>query len=780
MVPTPSSLLTRMSRNMNRAVLLSLLTFGAVAANAQNRDTPAIVPLPQSIHSEPGSFALNAATQIYADGESARATAAVFDEWLKNTQGLNLPIRAGAPRKDQRNVLWFETAPAKPGASAEAYRLNVDANRIHVEGADAGAFYGMQTLIQLLPVTKQNKLEIGSVAIDDAPRFTWRGLHLDVGRHFFSVAFVKKYLDLMAQYKLNTFHWHLTEDQGWRIEIKKYPRLTEIGSRRSETVVDHKVDPYEGDGIPNEGGYYTQDQVREIVAYAAARHITVIPEIEMPGHSLAAIAAYPQLACTDGPFQVGTNWGVEKDILCPKEETFAFLDDVLSEVAALFPAPYIHIGGDEAPKDRWKKSDIAQAIMKREHLKDEDELQSWFIRRVEKIVHAKGKRIIGWDEILEGGLAPDATVMSWRGEKGGIAAAKQGHDVVMSPTGFCYFDYAQGPAASEVFDFRGYLPIEKVYSYDPQPAELSAEERKHILGVQGNAWSEHMPNPEAAEYAVFPRALALAEVGWSSQSSRGFADFERRLADQYPRLDRAGIRYRIPEPQGFGDVLQVDQAHYRLQLASPLPGAAVYYTLDGSVPDPEYSPRYAAPVDVDLALEQKRSLRALVIAADGRRSGVYNAILWNRRLKPAVTASGNKAGVNYAYFEGRFPTLIEFEKAATDKPVKRGETDSFDLKGYSGKTHFGLVYDGEFEVPADGIYRFSVRADDAASLAIDGETIVRNEDYEQPRAAEVPLQHGTHRLRVDYLQHTGDADLRLQWAPQNGTLKDLSAAELKH
>jgi len=506
----------------------------------------------------------------------------------------------------------------------------------------------------------------------------------------------------------------------------------------------------------------------------------VIPEIEMPGHAQAALAAYPQFACTPGPFEVWTNWGVSENIFCPKEETFAFLDDVLTEVATLFPAPYIHIGGDEAPKDAWKKSTFAQDLIKREKLKNEEELQSWFIRRVEKIVHAKGKRIIGWDEILEGGIAPDATVMSWRGEQGGIAAAKQNHDVVMSPGEYCYLDHAQGPAESELFPLGGYLTIEQVYAYDPQPAVLSARERAHILGVQGNVWSEHMPNAEVAEYAAFPRALALAEVGWSAQSARDYANFERRLANQYPRLDREGIRYRIPEPQGLVDVLQVDQSHYRLQLASELPDAAIYYTLDGTLPDPKFSPRFAAPVDVELPLEQKRELRTLVVAADGRRSGVYNATLWNRHLKPAIAALGGSPGPTYAYYEGRFPTLLEFEKAASGEPVKRGEAQSFALKDFKDKENFGLVFNGEFDAPVDGIYRFVVRADDAAAIAIDGETIVLNEDYEQPREARVPLQHGTHRLRVHYMQRSGGADLHLQWAAPGQALRDLDTAKPRH
>jgi len=758
------------------------LIFALLCLSAQLHAEPprGVVPLPRSIHAGSGAFALNGQTRIVATGDSARATATMFHDWLRDAHGLDLAIGDGVPHKDEHNVVWFETSKAKRGASAEAYRLTADERRIHIIGADAGVFYGMQTLMQLLPATKQDRPDIAAVEIDDAPRFAWRGLHLDTGRHFFPVAFIEKYLDVMAMYKLNTFHWHLTEDQGWRIEIKKYPRLTEFGSRRRETVVGENINPYVGDGIPYGPGYYTQDQVREIVAYAAARHISVIPEIEMPGHAQAALAAYPQFACTPGPFEVWTNWGVSENIYCPSEATFAFLDDVLTEVAALFPAPYIHIGGDEAPKTAWKKSELAQAIIKREHLKDEEELQSWFIRRVEKIVHAKGKRIIGWDEILEGGLAPDATVMSWRGEQGGIAAAKQNHDVVMSPGEYCYLDHAQGPAESELFPLNGHLPIAQVYAYDPQPAILSARERAHILGVQGNVWSEHMPNAEVVEYAAFPRALALAEVGWSAQSTRDYADFERRLANQYPRLDREGIRYRIPEPRGLADELQVDQPHYRLQLASQLPGATIYYTLDGTLPDPDYSPRFTAPVDVQLPIDEKRELRTLVVAADGRRSGVYNATLWNRQPKPAVAATNGSPGLTYAYYEGRFPTLLEFEKATTGEPAKRGQTQTFSLQDFKGKENFGLVFDGEFDAPTDGLYRFVVRADDAAAIAIDGETIVRNENYEQPREGRVPLQHGTHRLRIRYLQRGGDASLHLQWAPPGQTLRDLDSAKPRH
>jgi hexosaminidase len=368
-------------------------------------------------------------------------------------------------------------------------------------------------------------------------------MHLDVSRHFFPVEFVKKFIDGLASYKMNRSHWHLTEDQGWRIEIKKYPRLTEIGAWRKETMVEKNFDPYVGDGIPY-GGFYTQDEVREIVAYAAERHVTVVPEIEMPGHSTAALAAYPELACTEGPFEVSTIWGVKDDIYCPSEKTFAFLEDVLTETMELFPSEYIHIGGDEVPKRRWEESELAQEVMRREGLADEHELQSYFIRRIEAFLLSHGRRLIGWDEILEGGLAPEATVMSWRGMEGGIEAARQGHDVIMTPTDHAYFDYYQGPAEEEPLAIGGYLPLEKVYELEPVPEELTEEEGKHILGAQGNVWTEYIKTADHAEYMTFPRLLAMAEVGWTPAERKDWDDFNRRVGSHVERLDARGFNFR--------------------------------------------------------------------------------------------------------------------------------------------------------------------------------------------------------------------------------------------
>jgi hexosaminidase len=376
-------------------------------------------------------------------------------------------------------------------------------------------------------------------------------MHLDVARHFQPVEFVKKFIDLMAQYKFNYFHWHLTDDQGWRIEIKKYPKLTEIGSKRPETQLGAYTTTFKGDGIPVEG-FYTQEQIKEVVQYAKERYITVIPEIEMPGHASAALAAYPQFGCkSDYPYKVQMTWGIFKEVFCPRDETFKFLEDVLDETIKLFPdSPYIHIGGDEVLKDHWKESGFVQELMKRENLKDEHEVQSYFIRRIEKFINSKGKKIIGWDEILEGGVAPNATIMSWRGMKGGIEAAKAKHDVIMTPTDYSYFDYLQGDASKEPVGQSAFLPLEKVYSFDPMPKELNDDEAKYILGGQGNVWTEYMKTPAAVEYMVFPRMLAIAEVLWSMPANKDYADFRRRLVAHLARFDKLNVKYRTPDPIG--------------------------------------------------------------------------------------------------------------------------------------------------------------------------------------------------------------------------------------
>ncbi len=430
---------------------------------------------------------------------------------------------------------------------AGGYTLHSDNNRVIIWGQDApGVFYGIQTIIQLLPPTPSKNLTIAAVQITDYPQYGYRGMMLDVSRHFFDTSFIKKYIDFIALHKMNTFHWHLTGDQGWRIQIKKYPKLTEVGAWRDSTLIGSYSDkPWKFDHT-RYGGFYTQEEIKEIVAYAKKRYITIIPEIEMPGHSMAAIAAYPKLAGDyaddyKDDLHVANYWGVMELILSPTPYTFKFYENVLDEVMELFPSHYIHIGGDEAPKTAWENSAYCQKLIEEKDLGDEEGLQSYFIHKIEKYLNAHGRDIIGWDEILQGGLAPNATVMSWRGEKGGVKAANMNHDVIMTPTTYCYFDYYQSKEHDSI-RIGGYLPIQKVYSYNPV-GKMDAEAAKYVKGVQANMWTEYLQWPSSVEFQLFPRMEAIAEVAWSPTKEKDFKDFSNRLKEAYKRYDLWGVDY---------------------------------------------------------------------------------------------------------------------------------------------------------------------------------------------------------------------------------------------
>lgn len=511
-----------------------------------------LIPKPVKLTPKVGVFTLTADTIIVASGAAstightlAQALAPATGYWLNVTSS-----HSGA------NSIVIELAPDLACLGAEGYQLNVTPEVVTLRAPQpAGLFYGVQSLLQLLPPEILREAQVDGVAwaipcvqIEDYPSFGWRGAMLDVGRHFAPKAFVKKFIDLLALHKLNTFHWHLTEDQGWRIEIKQYPRLTEVGAWRKETLIGKpdRNSPANDkfDGKPH-GGFYTQDDVREIVAYARARYINVVPEIEMPGHAQAAIAAYPELGNTGRQLEVGTTWGIYENVYNVQESTVQFLQNVLAEVLALFPSPFIHIGGDECPKAQWKASPQAQARMKELDLKDEEELQSYFVRRMDEFLTRQGRRLVGWDEILEGGLAPNATVMSWRGEQGGIAAARAGHDVVMAPNTSTYLDYYQSEDPSkEPLAIGGFIPLEKVYVYQPIPQELTPDEVRHVLGAQAQLWTEYMPTTKHVEYMAFPRLCALAEALWTPDAAKDYGDFTRRLQTHLMRLSILDVNYR--------------------------------------------------------------------------------------------------------------------------------------------------------------------------------------------------------------------------------------------
>jgi hexosaminidase len=510
-----------------------------------------VIPRPLDVKPMPGQFTLSDQTAVCTDDDSPemKETAQVLVDLLAKPLGATPQLKVGSAA----NSILLTRKDADAALGTEGYVLTVTDDSVVIRaGTTAGLFYGIQTLRQLLPPEIESKDKVTGIAwtipcveIKDSPRYAWRGLMLDVARHFYDKAEVERVLDLMALHKQNVFHWHLTDDQGWRIEIKKYPLLTEVGAWRDG--IGFKLDPkrtthYRADG--KYGGFYTQDDIRQVVAYAAKLHITIVPEIEMPGHSQAALSAYPQFGCTKKEQKVGVTAGVMDAVYDAGDDAvFGFLDDVLTEVAGLFPGTYIHIGGDEVPKGPWKHNKECQDRIKAEGLKDENELQSYFIKRVEKIVASKNRRLIGWDEILEGGLAPGASVMSWRGTSGGIAAAREGHDVVMSPTSNAYLDFKQTKTKEQYPTIGGYLPLKSVYNYNPTPKGLTADQEKHILGAQGNLWTEYVPNMLQLEHQLFPRACAMAEVTWSAHDRIDYTDFLRRLETHKKRLTVLGVHF---------------------------------------------------------------------------------------------------------------------------------------------------------------------------------------------------------------------------------------------
>lgn len=589
-----------MKKNLLLFAFASAITFTAIAQNTYH-----LIPQPARLTEKPGQFKLSKDTKlvIATNDPTTKQIAQSLVNQLNIASGLNMSVVVASAAVNKGANIFFTLMKDSPWGY-EGYQLKVSPERITIESESVkGLFYGIQSLLQLLPaqVFTPQKTEgidwsVPACDIQDRPRFGYRGMHLDVSRHYFPVAFIKKYIDLIALHKMNYFHWHLTDDQGWRIEIKKYPKLTQVGSKRKETLLGHYNEnyPMKFDG-KEAGGFYTQEEIKDIVRYAQAKFVTIIPEIEMPGHASAALAAYPDLGCTAGPYQVQGKWGVFNDVFCPNDKTFKFLEDVLTEVFALFPGKYIHIGGDECPKKAWKESKLCQDLMKKNKLKDENELQSFFIKRMEKFINAKGKVAIGWDEILEGGLAPNATVMSWQGTKGGIEAVKQNHDVIMTPLDNCYLNFYQADPSKEPLAFGGYLPLEKVYAYEPVPSELNESQAKRILGAQGNVWTEYITTPAEAEYMVFPRQSALSEVLWAQPGARNWEDFIVRLKTHFKRLDYLKVNYAnvinyVQATPSFND-----QGQLQIRLKT-IDDSKVFFTTDGKDATSSKANEYIKPI----------------------------------------------------------------------------------------------------------------------------------------------------------------------------------------
>ena len=654
----------------------ALMLFASCGKRIPKSDAVAIVPKPVSEQLSDSTFDLTKRTRIrlLADDSTLLRSTDFFNGVVSKAFGKGLYVaQGGQAQKDAINVRLDDSLPS------EGYTLLITPDSIDIAGGSpAGVFYAFQSLRQLLPAAalageRARVIELPAVEIRDEPHFAYRGAMLDACRHFFKPDEVKEYLDLLALHKINRFHWHLTDDQGWRIEIKKYPELTTVGSVREKDLLTNVLDTVRKFDENPYGGFYTQDQIRDIVKYAADRFITVIPEIEMPGHATAALAAYPYLGCVGKDYKVTTLYGIQEDAFCAgKDSTFGFLEDVLSEVIDLFPSEYIHVGGDEAGKSAWKKCSKCQALMKEKGMKNVDELQSYMIHRAEEFLNSKDRKLIGWDEILEGGLAPEATVMSWRGEDGGIKSARMGHDVVMTPGNYMYLDFYQADPKTQPYAIGGYTPIKKVYSYDPVPADsLTAEECRHILGVQANTWTEYIQTPEHLEYMMFPRALAVAEIGWTPQELRTWEDFKPRMNAHISKLQGMGIRTFTLSDE-LEVTMQVDTAGRKIEVildAEKYP-AEIRYTTDGSVPVAS-SALYAGPITVQDSAHIKAA-----IFRDGVLQGtptekkvdyhraINKPIHYNSKLYEGYMAGGTNALLDgyrggLTYLDGRWQGYLD-------------------------------------------------------------------------------------------------------------------------
>lgn len=595
-----------------------------------------VVPMPLEINTtQQASFLLKSGVTVYypAGNEKMQRNAEFLASYVKAQTGIELQVQAGEGGKEGI-VLQLGLANDNP----EAYQLKVDASQVAISSpSEAGVFYGIQTLRKAVDVAEGSNVELPAVEIKDQPRFGYRGMMLDVGRHFFSMDEIKTYIDMMALHNINRFHWHLSEDQGWRIEIKKYPKLTEIGSMRKETVIGHNSGKY--DGKPY-GGFYTQEQAKEIVAYAAERYITVIPEIDLPGHMQAALAAYPELGCTGGPYEVWTQWGVSDNVLCAgNDQTIQFIKDVLAEIVEIFPSEYIHVGGDECPKVKWSTCPKCQARIKALGLKSdnkhtkEERLQSYVIHEAEEFLNSKGRKMIGWDETLEGGLAPNATVMSWRGEAGGIEAAKQHHDVVMTPNTYLYFDYYQSKdTETEPMAIGGYLPIERVYSYEPMPKSLSPEEQKYIVGVQANLWTEYIPDFKQVQYMVLPRMAALSESQWCAPEKKNYEAFLQRVSRLVNIYAKNGWNYATHIFDVMLDLKPNTETGTLDAVARTIDNAPIYYTLDGSEPTTA-SEKYTDVIKID----KPCTLRTVAIRPSGSSKITKDEISFSKSSMKPIT-----------------------------------------------------------------------------------------------------------------------------------------------
>ena len=732
------------------ATALSLMTSLVAQESKSYNKGINIIPMPKELTTQQGEFVLSPKTTLVASGKEAMTIAKFFQAKMQASTGLPLVVKSSGASQG----IKLSINPKLKGLGKEGYTLVSSPKGVEVVGVSAeGLFWGMQSLMQLLPAEIEAKTKvkdvrwvIPAVSIKDEPAFPYRGMHLDPSRHFATVDEVKRHIDVISLFKINKLHWHLTEDQGWRIEIKKYPRLTSVGSVRKPS------------SMAATNGFYTQEQVKDIVAYAKARHVDVIPEIEMPGHAMGAIVAYPELACNPktqkgSDYQVRELWGVEQDVLCAgNDKVFTFLQDVIDEVAPLFPSEYFHIGGDECPKIRWKKCPKCQARIKAEGLKDEHELQSYVIRRAEKMLAKHGKKLVGWDEILEGGLAPTATVMSWRGEQGGIQSANEGHDVIMTPgSGGLYIDHYQGDPKIEPVAICCYAPLAKTYDYYPIPESISADKRHHILGAQANVWSEYMYTDSIRQYRAYPRTIALAEAVWTPREKKNFNDFNRRLDNAYVRMDQYQVNYHIPQPEqpngSCNFVAFTDTTSLVLKTTRPI---KVVYTTDGSEPTPN-SPVYTEPIKVN----QNVVIKTASVLPSGKMSPIRHITFEKQTLRPATELKDAKEGLRVKISVGDYDEVKDFKYAQNWENAVVPKIESIIPDKLSNNMdelqRKAVIAEGYIEVPQDGVYFFSTNYDE---FWIDGEKLIDNNGEVKKfsrRDKSIALKAGYHPVKIIFV-----------------------------
>ncbi|GGK53792.1 MULTISPECIES: family 20 glycosylhydrolase [Flavobacteriaceae] len=743
-------------------LFLSLLTVACTTSSPTYSEADiALVPKPQEFQLDKASFKFDSTTTISIDNDEQQMAANYLTDLFKKAAGFDLNIS-----KDN-GIVKFQKIE---GLQLEAYQLKVTPTEIIIKASDAaGYFYGVQTLRQLLPVEIENTTVtsidwfVPSVTIKDAPRFAWRGMQMDFSRHFFSLDNVKTFLDYMALYKLNTYHMHLTDDQGWRVEIKKYPLLTEKGAWRIESSHDKycnemaKTDPsfiideqhyHDRDGQRMYGGFFTQEQIKEIIKYAAARNIEVIPEIDMPGHFKSAIDNYPYLSCTGE-----AGWGEHFSIpaCLGKETSYEFAKDILSEIADLFPSEYIHIGGDEVNTKSWTACANCQKAIKKNNLKNEHELQSFFNKDIEKFLHTKGKRLIGWDEIVDGGLSNDATVMWWRNwaPKARYIAADNGSNMIICPDFEYYFDFTNEAT-----------PLDKVYNYEPVPEDFTKEQEKHVLGVQANLWAERIPNFKRLQYQAFPRLLALSETGWTSKEARNFDDFQERMALQYHRLDQLNIKYYIPSVKGTTDKIAFLETT-TITLVSPLEDMEIYYTLDGTKPS-KNSTKYTTP----FIISENTTLKTIAyrgdVASEIKTSNVEKQLF----IEP-LNVQPTKGSLKQWSALKKFTVV---EKVNLDEKSNFKLVGAIDLTGFENIEHVSLVFKGYFMAEEDGLFEFSTKSDDGSLLYINNKLVVDNGGNHAAvlRSGMVALKKGWHPITLTFHQGGGGSELSVKFkSPSN-------------